>query len=293
MSADDLALVESTIQSRVDEAVEAKVTELMEDERQTFTEKADAIVESFASKFDDYTPVLVEQLQEQFSQKLQEQADAFQAEKDAIVESFTANFDAYSTELLESLDSKYRASFEEEARAIVESYETKLEQYSQYIAKTLTESYKSQDDLKVSMAEALIEAVRGIYSEYNVVLPEATDFTAEYDQFVTESEAQMQRLADENKKLKRTLIMKEKQEILESVVSDMTVMQRENFESLAESVVFVSADQYANRLQTLKESFSAIKTDVPVQESKKDEPVQSKLTESKVDASRYAKILGL
>ena len=293
MTDSDLALVESTIQERVDTAVEAKVAELLESERQTFTEQADSVVESFAQKFEDYKPVLVEELQEQFATQLDEQAKAFEAEKNTIVESFATKLDAYSSSLIESLEEKYRASFEDEVQAIIESYETRLEQYSQYVTSSLQESYKSQDDLKVSMAEALIESVRSIYAEYNVVLPESVDFVSEYQEFVTESEAQITKLEEENKQLKRQSIIKEKQSILESVVSDMTVMQRENFESLCEAVVFVSADQYQSRLQGLKESFMAVKSDVEVAPVKEAPAVETKLTESKIDASRYAKVLGI
>jgi hypothetical protein len=260
MTDEDLSLVESAIQSRVDEAAEAKAeaktAELLESERQTFTEQVDSIVESFAAKFD-----------------------------------------AYSKELLKSLEEKYRSAFEDEVQAIIENYETRLEQYSQYVITDLKENYKSQDDLKVSMAEALIESVRAIYGEYNVTLPESTDFVAEYKEFVSETENQIGKLEEENKKLKRQIIVKEKQSVLESIVSDMTVMQRENFESLCESVVFVSADQYRSRLQTLKDVFVGIKLDsskVVESASTPKQPAQSTMTElTKVDASVYSKILGI
>jgi hypothetical protein len=184
--------------------------------------------------------------------------------------------------------------FEDEVQAIIENYETRLEQYSQYLINDLKENYKSQDDLKVSMAEALIESVRSIYAEYNVTLPESTDFVAEYQEFVSETENQIGKLEEENKKLKRQIIVKEKQSILESVVSDMTVMQRENFEALCESVVFVSADQYKSRLQTLKDSFVSIKSEPAKVVESASEPKQSTMTESsKIDVSAYTKFLGI
>jgi hypothetical protein len=257
MTDDDLSLVESAIQSRVDEAAEAKAeakaAELLESERQAFTEQVDSIVESFATKFD-----------------------------------------TYSKELVKSLEEKYRSAFEVEAQAIIENYETRLEQYSQYVIGELKENYKSQDELKVSMAEALIESVRSIYAEYNVVLPESTDFVAEYQEFVTESENQIGKLEEENKKLKRQIIVKEKQSILESVVSDMTVMQRESFESLCESVVYVSGEQYKSRLQTLKDSFVSIKSEPAKVVESASAPKQPVVTESsKIDVSAYTKILGI
>jgi len=297
MSTDDLNLIESTIQTRVDEAAQAKATELLEAERQTFQTQIDTIVESFSTKIETLTAEITESTETKYAAKIAEHFESAKSEAQAIVEAFEEKFDRYSTTLIEALEQKYQDSFKDEAQAIFESFQNRFDAYSKHITEQLQAEYRTPDQLKVDLAESMLESIRSVYSAHNIALPESVDFQAEYNSFVTESESQIRQLEKENNGLKRAINEQARTNIVESVTAGMTVIQKDTFETLIESVVFTDNQAYTDRLNTLKQKFlstSASTTDMT--ESTADTQTQTNQTtlnessaKPKIDVSKYTK----
>jgi hypothetical protein len=165
--------------------------------------------------------------------------------------------DGYAATLMESLETKYRDNFEAEARAIVESYAKRFDAYSKYVTEEVANKHQTQSELKVTLAESLLNTLKEAFIAHNIKLPDAVNFGSEYEQYVTESDAQLKALAEENQALKAQLVEAEKQEIINMVTEGMTVMQKDTFQTMVESVMFIDKDVYLSRVKTLKEKFLA------------------------------------
>jgi D-alanyl-D-alanine dipeptidase len=268
ISETDLTLIESTIQARVDEAVDAKVQDLMESERQSFEAQSQKLVEAVTSKLDAQAQSMQDELDAKYAAKIAALFEATQAEAQAKVDAFVTSMDGYAATLMESLETKYRDNFEAEARAIVESYAKRFDAYSKYVTEEVANKHQTQSELKVTLAESLLNTLREAFVAHNIKLPDAVDFGSEYEQYVTESDAQLKALAEENQALKTQLVEAEKQEIINQVTEGMTVMQKDTFQTMVESVMFIDRDVYLSRVNTLKEKFLATAaTTVTVTES--------------------------
>lgn len=307
LSDEDLQLIESTIQTRVDEAVEEKLSklneaveeralELLEQEREDFDVYSKEIVESFTTQLTEYSEVVVGKLDEKYQEKLNAEIETIEEQQLVIVNGFIDEMDNYAKSIVESLEDKYKLEFEETARAIVETYEDKLDGYVKHITTEFKSGSGSPSALKVEMAEALIESIQSVYSKYNVTIPESTNLEEEYNNFVSETEHSLTKLNEENTQLKRRLNDITKREVLSEVTSDMTIIQRDNFNSLTESLVFVSKDLYKTRLETLKEKFlSGLDSAKPTKQKITEAVVTSgnaktTTTSGVMDVSKYIRI---
>jgi len=280
MSEADLTLVEK--------AIEAKATELLEAEKKSISAAVDSLVEDWEQKLEQKASEMVEQLDEKYASKIQEERSVITESVEETVKKFEDHFKTYSQTLIESVEKKYRGDFEEEVQAIVENFEKNFDEYSASIVKELNEKHQTQSDLKVAMAEELIESLRGIYGEYSVTLPESVEFEEEFKQHLKESEEKVSTLSKENQSLKRKLVEKAKAEIVSKLSEGLTYKQREDFVALSESVLFVSEDLYESRLVDIKKRMNLVEQE---DETVKDVEVVKK-DSSKIDASKYTKVLG-
>ena len=289
VSDEDLNLIESTIQARVDEAATLKAQELLEAERQDFEQKVAELTEAHTAKLNTQAAELMESLEAKYAAKVAELFEATNQEAAAKFTEFATAMDGYAEKLMESLEAKYRDGFEEDARAIVESFAEKFDKYAAYITEQVATKHQTQSELKVALAESLLNTIKEAFVAHNIQLPDAVDFGSEYEQFVTESDAQLKALAEENKALKRQLVEAERVEILDQITEGMTVMQKDTFGTLVESIAFIDKDAYKTRLLTMKEKFlatAAPATVVEAQETTKTELLTENAVKV-VDVNRY------
>jgi hypothetical protein len=280
----DVALVEAAFKAQVDEAAETRAQELLETERQTMKEGVDSVVSEFAAKYETLKESIDTQIDAKLSALVKTEREVTVNAIDAFVEDHTAKLSEYAATVVESVEAKYKEAFESEAAAIIESFTEKLDSYSGYVTESIKTKAQSQSDLKVAMAEELLESIRSIYAEYNVTMPESVDFTAQFEDHLKESE----KLETENKRLKAKLTEKSKAEVITQVTEGMTLIQKEDFTSLTESVLFVSEELYTKRLHEMKDRFlSGKQTAQEVSKPAATAIVTEGTTVPKVDVSKY------
>ena len=289
LSDDDLIMIESTMSTRIDEAAEVLAKELLETERSEFESRVIEIQEAFQSQFSEYSEVVIQQLDEKYKKKIEDEVRDIKEQQTQIVSGFINEFDAYGKVLVESLEAKYKSEFEDTARSIVESFTESLDGYSASIVEEFKEGAGSQSALKVEMADALIESIKGIYGKFNVAVPEGINLEEEYNNFVTESEQTMNQLSEENKALKAQVQNFTKAAILAEASSDLTIIQQESLKELSESLLYVSKDQFKSRVLQLKEKFLSGTTDQ--QKRTTSVPAQQKPeSNTHIDISKYVTI---
>jgi hypothetical protein len=292
LSEDDLNLVESAMSSRIGEAAEILAKELLEQEREVFESRVTEIEESFKDQFSQYSEAVIAKLDEKYEAKLNNELESLHEQQKEIVAGFVKEFDGYAKHIVESLEDKYKTEFEETAASIVESFKTSFDGYSQHLTEEFKVGAGSQSALRVEMADALIESIRGVYSKFNVQLPEGVDLEQEYDNFVRESEQNMKELSTENKQLKAQLQVFQKEAVINEASEGLTIIQQESLRELSESLLYVNKEQFKNRVLQLKEKFLSGKehqTRTSLTESTKT-TVDSNSSKSQIDVSKYVKI---
>lgn len=226
-----------------------------------------------------------EALAEEKAEKLLEsKLDDVQAQIRAIVEGFEDKFDSYSKTLIESIEKEYKPLIETEINSVVESFKDKFDEYSEVIlAESLNEA-KTQDALKVQMAESLIKGIAKVYEAHNLELPEdAASFEDKMNEEVDALKSELADISESLDKASRELIEMKKQRVFESLTESMSIKQREAFAVVAESLLFTDEEAYREKMVKLSESFSIDK-----KADKAEKVEKTKLEESvKPEMNKY------
>lgn len=150
----------------------------------------------------------------------------------------------------------------------------------QWVSENKVEMVKS---FKAELNESFIDGLRQLFVEHNIELPEESVNALEVS--IAENEELSNEIAKREEMIAEMQIEinKMKQEkILESYKSKMTQTEFDRFNSLIESIVFESEEQYTKQLNIVKENFSVVKTPVSpsvVSESKETSKIVDPLVE--------------
>jgi hypothetical protein len=161
-------------------------------------------------------------------------------------------------ELAEELEAQYVSQFEEAYEEMKEDFATKVDEYLDYVVENWMEENKLavESGLRTEIAEGFIESLKAVFEEHYIDIPEEKfDVVEELASKVEALEKQVNEEMTKNIDLKQKLSEQKKVEALHSVCEGLTLSQAEKIKTIAESVEFVSEDDFVGQIEAIKESY--------------------------------------
>lgn len=171
---------------------------------------------------------------------------------------FEAAVEARIEEIAAELEEKYTQEFEETLEVVKEDFATKLDSYLDYVVENWMEANKLaiEKGLRTEIVEDFIGALRNVFVEHYIDIPEdKVDIVEGLVEKVEELEEQVNEQILKNIDLKKSISEHKKNEVLVAVCEGLTLSQAEKIKSLAKNIEFVSEEDFAVKLDTIKESY--------------------------------------
>lgn len=197
-------------------------------------------------------------------------------------------------EQLEVMHEQYAQVLEEEVETFKAELAEKVDGYLSYVA----EQWMQQNELAVEngikeeISESFMEAIKGVFNEYNVEVPESQEILSELTDQLDIMESKLNEQIENNVELNKKLGGYIKNGIVSEVSVGLSEAQKEKLASLAEGISFESEGSFREKLSVLKESYfhkTPVQEAGSVEETSTEEVTHQDITES---MSRYVTALG-
>lgn len=225
----------------------------------------------------------------------EELSEEFQAKAIAIFEAAVTS--TVKSELA-AIEEAYAATLEEEVNTLKEELSTNVDDYLNYVV----ENWVAENEvaieagLRTELTEEFISGLRNLFAENYIDIPEdKISVVEEMGNKVAELEEKLNEEIERNVQLNAILSESKKTEILYNVVEGLTVSQAEKLKTLAENVEFVSDEDYAQKVMTLRESYfpSSVKSQTEFDSVDVDNDGRSMISEElNGPMARYVATLG-
>jgi hypothetical protein len=165
---------------------------------------------------------------------------------------------------------------EEETEEAIEVYESvvdSVDKYLTYIAESWVEENELAVDqgLKLEILESFFNGAKNLLTEHNIEVPEGKNPTEELNAKIQDLEAQISEQKETyehqlNEQISKTIAYKNRVEkevknnIFECVSKDLTVVQKERFKKLVESVTFENKSSYEQDLREIAKNAFEVST---------------------------------
>ncbi len=161
-------------------------------------------------------------------------------------------------EAAEIIQKRYEAALEENVVAIEAELTERVDSYLEYVAGEWLEENALQVEtgIKAQLAESFMTNLKGLFEEHYVSIPEdkynvLESMVAKLDDMESRLNEQIERNIQLNQRLSESV----SDGILYDVSRGLAETQKSKLASLAESVEFVSEEDYREKLEALRESY--------------------------------------
>jgi hypothetical protein len=185
-------------------------------------------------------------------------ADLSEEFKDKAATIFEAAVKTRIKEHKEILDVQYEEKLATETEVVKEAMVEKVDSYLNYVV----EEWMQENELAVErgirteIAEDFITGLKGLFKEHYIDVPEEKynvldDLTSQ----VKDLESKLNEQIEKNVNLSKDASELVREKRVVSVSEDLADTEKEKFASMAENVEYDSAEKFAEKLETIKESY--------------------------------------
>jgi len=204
------------------------------------------------------------------------------------------------TELVESIEGELMEQFEDAVEGYKQELATKVDDYLNYFTE---EWYKDnqiaiEKGLRQEIVEEFMTELRDVFAKHYIDIPtEKVDVVEELVAKVEQLEGALDEEIATSVQMKKELNEHKKVEAIHAVCEGLTQTQVEKMKSLAEGVEFTTDSEFAQKLETLKESYIKAEVVVPATDSLNQEVVieeekeQKKTTSADPMMEQYARTI--
>ena len=160
--------------------------------------------------------------------------------------------------IVEEIEGELLEQFDEAVEAIKEELAGKVDDYLNYMVQEwVTENQLAiQSGLKAEIVEDFIAGLKDLFESHYIDIPaDKVDVVEELTAKVEELEGSLNEQIQTSVELKKELNEAKKIEAIHAVCEGLTQTQVEKLKSLAEGVEFSTEEEFAGKLETLKESY--------------------------------------
>lgn len=161
-------------------------------------------------------------------------------------------------EELAAIEEAYAATLEEQIASIQEELSSNVDDYLNYVV----EQWMSENEvaveagLRTELTEDFISGLKALFEEHYIDIPEdKVSVVEELGNKVSELEAKLNEEIETNVQLNKMLNESLKTEVLNQMVEGLTATQADKLKTLAEGVSYDNVEEYAQKVETLKESY--------------------------------------
>jgi len=161
-------------------------------------------------------------------------------------------------EAADIIAAKYEAALEENVIAIQEELTERVDSYLEYVAEEwlVENALQVENGLKSQLAENFMTGLKGLFEENYVEMPEEKyNVLEQMVEKLDEMESKLNEQIERNVHLNQRLSESVSDGIFYEVARGLAETQKSKLSSLAESVEFVSEEDYREKLETLRESY--------------------------------------
>ena len=212
-------------------------------------------------------------------------SDGFRAKAEVI---FEAAVKSKVADHVNSLEEQYKEELSEETTRIHNELVEKVDGYLNYVVENWMEENKLaiESGLRNEISESFMKALHGVFNEHYIEVPESkVDLVDDMAKRQDDLEEQLNASIENNIALKEQVAELSKETVINEAAADLSEAQKEKLKSLAEGVSFDSAEDYASKVATLKESYFKTATETPTETVELDESVEE--TQVSDTMSRY------
>ena len=197
---------------------------------------------------------------------------------------FEAAVNSRVTEIAEELQVELQEQFSDAIDHLKEEFTTKIDDYLNYMVEEWMKENELaiESGLRTEIVEDFIGGMRNLFVEHYIDIPEEkVDVVGELAAKVEELEEKLNEEMHRSIQFKKEINEHKKLEALQTVCEGLTQTQVEKMKTLAESVDFTTEEEFAEKLETLKEAYtgtsgvkfgerSALEEGIDVEEVKTD-----------------------
>jgi len=157
-----------------------------------------------------------------------------------------------------TLEEKFESDLQEQVEKSVEEIVEKVDQYLDYVMENWMDDNQVaiESNIKVEVAESVLESVKGLVSEHNLEIDQETvDHNAELEVALEESKVKYNELAEEMMEIKEAKAKADLEVAFKNVSEELTDTQAEKLRVLSEGISFESTDDYSKKLEAIKDNY--------------------------------------
>jgi hypothetical protein len=161
-------------------------------------------------------------------------------------------------EELAVLEEAFAATLEEQVQEIQESLTENVDDYLNYVVEQWVSDNEVaiESGLRTELMEDFVSGMRNLFAEHYIDIPEEkVSVVEEMASKVEELEAKLNEEIERNVALNKMLNEAYVNDVLDSACEGLTATQAEKLKSLAEGIEYADANEYAQKVQTLRESY--------------------------------------
>lgn len=164
--------------------------------------------------------------------------------------------DVIISEAIAELEEQYEQKLTEQVEQFINETDETISEFLKYsVDRWLEENELAVvNTLRVEHCEAFMDNLAGVLREARIEIPEdSVDVLDEMAETVEKLEARLNDQIAENAKLVAAIEEATKEDIVDEIAEGLTLVDSEKLATLIESVEFVSAEDYAKKVQVIKE----------------------------------------
>jgi hypothetical protein len=179
-----------------------------------------------------------------------------------------------------ALKEEFDNRLEEQVELVKEALIEKVDGYLNYVVEQwMTDNALAlENGMKNEIFESFIAGMKGLFEQHYIDIPEEKyDVLGDLQEQLEEVKSKLDETVEQNIALRKTLDESAKLSAIGEFTDDMTDIEAEKFESLAEELVYEDSESFKAKLHTIKENYFGKKsTNTVVKSVVTDEPVELK-----------------
>lgn len=171
---------------------------------------------------------------------------------------FEAAVNSRVQEISEQLQEELEGQFVEALEQVKEDFATKIDDYMNYVVEEWMKENELaiESGLRAEIVEDFIGGLHNLFAEHYINIPdEKVEIVEEMAEKVEELEEKLNEEMQKVVEFRKELNEAKKFQAVQAVCEGLTQTQAEKLKSLAESVEFTSEEDFAEKLETLKEAY--------------------------------------
>jgi len=183
---------------------------------------------------------------------------------------------------IETLEEEYKQQLEEGLKETRTEMVQKVDDYLNYVVKEWMQDNELaiEKGIRSEIVEDFMVGLKNLFVEHYIDIPdEKVDLVDDLFAKVEDLEESLNKEIEKGMNMQKDLTEYRKAEAIVSVCEDLTDVQVEKMQKLAEGVDFETDDQYAEKLQVIKENYFPAEGSVISEEAGSDDSEPEVLTE--------------